>query len=109
MNLTYSGKDISGDEEIERLRKRLAAKSVRMKLLSKTYEGTYWPGTNSSYPISNLDHVVAADHLKFKSFSGKDIKVTGWVGEETDAKRDLWAEEYSDHALLYLEVLETMH
>lgn len=106
MNLTYSAKDISGQEEIERLGKRLAAKSVKMKLLSKTHEGTYWPGTNSSYPISNLDHVVAADHLEFKSFSGKDIKVSGWVDESTDSKRDQWAKQFSDHALLYFEVLE---
>lgn len=106
MSLTYSGKDISGKEEIERLRKRLSSKSVKMKLLSKTHDGTYWPGTNSSYPISNLDHVVAADHLEFKAFSGAEINVTGWVNEPTDAKRDLWADKYSDHALLYFVVQE---
>jgi hypothetical protein len=109
MNITYSGKDISGEEEIERLRKRLASKSVKMKLLTKTHEGTYWPGTNSSYPISNLDHVVAADHLGFKSFAGKEIKVSGWVDELTNMKKDQWAEIFSDHALLYFEVQEPIN
>ena len=37
-------------------------------------------GTNpqSSIPKSNLDHVVAAEHLKFQSFGGDQIKVRGW-------------------------------
>lgn len=106
MNLTYSDKDLSGEEEIARLTKRLASKSVGMRLLSKTHEGTYWPGTNSRYPVSNLDHVAAAEHLKFKQFSGKDIKVSGWVDESSNNKKDSWAEKFSDHALLYFEVQE---
>ncbi len=107
MNITYSSKDVSGEEEIERLKKRLSVKSVQMKILSKTTEGTYWPGSNSTYPISNLDHIIAASHLEFKKFSGKDVKVTGWVDEETDHERDLWSEKFSDHALLYFELQES--
>lgn len=106
MNLTYSKKDLSGEEEIARLTKRLASKSVGMKILSKTHEGTYWPGSDSTYPVSNLDHVVAAEHLKFKQFSGKDIKVSGWVDESSNTKKDKWTEKFSDHALLYFEVQE---
>jgi hypothetical protein len=106
MNLTYSNKDVSGDEEIARLKKRLAAKSVQMKLLTKTPEGTYWLGTNSSYYISNLDHVVAADHFDFKKFSGEEVRISGWVDEPTDSNRDRWTEQYSDHALLYLVIQE---
>ena len=106
MNITHSNKDFSGEEEIERLKKRLSVKSVQMKILSKTTEGTFWPGSNSTYSISNLDHIVAASHLEFKKFSGKDVKVTGWVDEETSHKKDLWSAKYSDHAILYFEVQE---
>ena len=53
---------------------------------------------------SNLDHVVAAKHLKFKSFGGKPVDVRGWVDETTDKKKDAWTRKYSDHALLYFEV-----
>jgi hypothetical protein len=46
MNLTYSKKDISAVEEIDRLKKRLGSKSVGMKILLKTATETYWPGSN---------------------------------------------------------------
>lgn len=104
MNLTYSKKDISGQEEIDRLQKRLGRTNVAMTIQSKAHMATYWPGTNSSYSPSNLDHVVAADHLEFKSFGGQPIDVRGWVDESTNAKKDAWTEKYSDHALLYFEV-----
>lgn len=104
MNLTYSKKDISGPEEIERLQQRLGHKNVAMKLLDKSSEVTYWPGTGSQYDPSNLDHVVAADHLVFKNFAGKNVDVRGWVDESTETKKDEWAARYSDHALLYFEV-----
>lgn len=103
MNLTYSKKDISAEEEIERLEKRLSSKSVKMRMLTKT-DSTYWPGSNSSYPVGNLDHVVAADHLQFRSFSGSEVSVRGWVDETTDSKRDAWVKKYSDHALLFFEL-----
>lgn len=104
MNLTYSKKDISGQEEIARLRKRLGHKSVSMRILSKSHGATYWPGSTSSYSASDLDHVVAADHLQFRTFGGVDVDVRGWVDEPSDAKKDAWAKKFSDHALLYFEV-----
>jgi len=105
MNLTFSKKDISAQEEIDRLSKRLAAKSVAMRILSKT-DPTYWPGSESDYPIGDLDHVVAVNHLRFKSFSGKEVDVRGWVEKSTDNQKDKWAEKFSDHALLFFEVQE---
>ena len=105
MNLTFSKKDISAQEEIDRLSKRLAAKSVSMRILSKT-DPTYWPGSQSDYPIGDLDHVVAANHLQFKSFSGTEVDVRGWVEKSTDNQKDKWAEKFSDHALLFFEVQE---
>jgi endonuclease/exonuclease/phosphatase family protein len=104
MNLTYSKKDVSALEEIERLKKRLNRKSVAMEILDKTSDETYWPGSNSKYNPGNLDHVVAAEHLKFKSFDSKPVSVRGWVEESTDAKKDAWTDSFSDHAILYFEL-----
>ena len=104
MNMTYSEKDISGKEEIDRLGKRLGHKSVAMDILDKSHDITFWPGSKSKYEPSNLDHVVAAEHLTFKSYGGAKVDVRGWVEEDTDAKKDAWAKKYSDHALLYFEV-----
>ena len=104
MNLTYSSKDISGGEEIDRLEKRLAHKSVAMSILDKSHTATFWPGSKSSFAPGGLDHVVAADHLNFKKFGGFSVDVRGWVDEPTDAKKDSWTKSFSDHALLFFEV-----
>ena len=104
MNLTYCSKDITGIEEIGRLRKRLAYKTVGMRILDKSQSATFWPGTGSKYAPSDLDHVAAADHLSFRKFGGVSVDVRGWVDEPTDAKKDAWARNFSDHALLYFEV-----
>jgi len=104
MNLTYSPKDVTADEEIARLKKRMGTSSVSMEVLEKSVEQTWWPGSGSSYPIGNLDHVVAASHLQFKQFSGKPVDVRGWTDKTTDTQRDDWTDKFSDHALLYFEV-----
>lgn len=101
MNLTYNDKDISGEEEIERLRRRAARKALAV--LSKSGP-TFWPGSGSRYSPSDLDHLVAADHLRFRSFGGHSIDLRGWPNEPTDAAKDRWVRNYSDHALLYAEV-----
>ncbi|MDH5700513.1 MAG: hypothetical protein OEZ41_11185 [Nitrospirota bacterium] len=102
MNLTFSTKDVSADEEVQRLQKRV--KSRKMQVLDKSYSETYWPGSRSSYAPGNLDHVVAADHLQFKAFGSAHIDIRGWPQETTPEKRDAWTRKYSDHALLYFEV-----
>jgi hypothetical protein len=102
MNLTFNPKDVTGPEEISRLSARAGRKA--MTLLNKTEPATWWPGSSSSLPPSNLDHVVAAKHLAFKSFAGNQIDVRGWPGEPTPAKKDAWTKKFSDHALLYFEV-----
>ena len=104
MNLSYSQKDVSAQEEIDRLKKRLSSKSVGMTMLPKTIEETYWPGSKSSYSTGNLDHVIAASHLSFKKFSGASVSVRGWVDKDSPLKKDQWTQKYSDHALLYFEV-----
>jgi len=104
MNLTYSDKDITGAEEIERLERRLGHRSVAMRIANKSAASTFWPGTTSRYDPSDLDHVVAADHLTFRNFGGAQVDVRGWVDESTDRAKDRWTKKFSDHALLYFEV-----
>lgn len=102
MNLTFSTQDVSADEEIQRLNKRV--KNRKMEVLAKSNPETYWPGSKSSYSPGNLDHVVAADHLQFKAFGSAQIDIRGWPQETTPEERDAWTRKYSDHALLYFEV-----
>lgn len=101
MGMDYTGRnfDIAGSDEIAELRR--AAKARGMKLLDKTSTATYW---HPRYGQSDLDHVVAAGHLKFKQFAGKDVQVSGWTDYSTDTEIEAWTESYSDHAILYVEV-----
>ena len=55
-------------------------------------------------PPSNLDHVFASDHLKFRVFrrpadggDAEGVAVRGWVDQPTPAKKDDWIVKYSDH------------
>jgi len=102
LNLTYSDNDLTGPEEVKRLGKKVSR--AQMTLLDKDEPATYWPGSRSSYPVGNLDHVVAANHLQFKDFGGSPIKVIGWPQEATPEAMDAWSKKYSDHAMLYFEV-----
>lgn len=102
MNLTFSSKDLSPEEELDRLKARCPYR--KLKVLDKSEPVTYWPGSKSTIPPTNLDHVVAADHLKFKSFGGVPVSVRGWPQEQTDADKDTWAAKFSDHAMLFFEV-----
>lgn len=105
MGMDYFGsdKDISADRERAELAR--SASRRKMRVLTKTYENTYWSKT---YGENNLDHVVAAKHLKFKSYGGKDIRMSGWTDHVNEpsagTKIAKWVKKYSDHALLYLEV-----
>src|SRR5690606_35744036 len=103
MNLTYSDKDLSAAEEIERYRRRFAYKGMR--LLSKSAGATWWNGPGSSYAPSDLDHAFASNHLQFTPFDGAEIAVRGWPEEPTDAAKQDWIDRHSDHALLYGEVV----
>ena len=99
MNYFGSDKDIAGEREVKELEK--AAKRRGMRLLDKTYDGTYW---SARYGESNLDHVVAMDHIEFKTFGGKSVQVSGWPDKPSEREKAAWVEKYSDHALLYFEV-----
>jgi hypothetical protein len=56
------------------------------------------------YGDSDLDQVVAAEHLEFKQFQGNSVRVSGWPDEPTEQKKAEWVATYSDHALLYFVV-----
>ena len=91
----------AGDELI-----KLAKQAGRsgMRVLSKSAPNTWSNGSKSKIPPSNLDHVVAATHLKFRSQAGADVAVRGWPELATPAEQDKWIGEHSDHGFLYLEV-----
>jgi exonuclease III len=105
MGLTYLIKEhnLKPEVELDKL-DRLAAKS-KMRRLTKDEPFSWWNGPTSRMPKSNLDQVVAANHLKFKLFANNaEIKVFGWPKEPTPAAQGAWIKKYSDHGLLYLEV-----
>jgi hypothetical protein len=78
----------------------------KMRVLAKDSHASWWNGPESSLPPSNLDHVIAANHLKFTKFGDAEVSALGWPKEASPAKQGQWIEKYSDHALLYFEVQE---
>ena len=104
LDYPYSKHDIPAEEEIHELKRRAKHHSKKMRVLEKNADATWCGGSGSKYPPSNLDHVVAADHLSFRQFGGAEVDVRGWPQEATKAARDKWTKKYSDHALLYFEL-----
>lgn len=102
MGMDYRGKkhDISGMEEIAVLTKKVGGRR-RMSVIPKTAANTWNNGSKSKYPPSNLDHVVAANHIQF---ANSRIVVKGWPEEPTVNKKDKWIEKFSDHAYLTFSV-----
>lgn len=89
---------VTEEQEIGRLEHEAAKRNMRV--LSKTSDVTW---RNERGTTSNLDHVLAADHLSFTSFGGKDVAVRGWP-ELPEGEQEAWIGKFSDHALLYFEV-----
>lgn len=105
MNLTYSDKDVSWQEELARYEDRLS-RSGDLELLEKTAPYTWWGGTDS-YPPSNLDHCFASENLSFQEMGdGAKVEVRGWPELEGEEEQKDWISEHSDHAMLYGEVLK---
>lgn len=78
-----------------------------LKRLTKP-AGTYYSKT---YGISDLDHIIASDHLAFVGQNNygelekSDIKLDGWrkhLGNQ--AEMDKYVDQISDHCLLYCEL-----
>lgn len=121
MGMDYRGKkyDIPAHAELDKLDKDIKRKSVKMRRLTKSTANTWSNGSSSSYSPSNLDHVIASDHLTFKAWKSKEpinettdthvegkseVDVRGWVDQTTIAKQDKWISEFSDHSYLYFEI-----
>ncbi|MFQ5775000.1 MAG: endonuclease/exonuclease/phosphatase family protein [Kiloniellaceae bacterium] len=104
MGLAYPfDQDIPAEVELRRLDGR--ASRNRMRRLGKSAPHTYWNGPGSAIPPGDLDHVVAAKHLRFKTFRGTgEVDVRGWPELDTDQEKARWIDRFSDHALLYLEI-----
>jgi len=60
-------------------------------------------------PPSNLDQVVAADHLQFKTINDTDVTVLGWPKEGSPTSQGEWIKDHSDHGCLYFEVQKVGH
>ena len=95
-------KSIAATVELQKLDQQ--AKKAKMRRLPKDEPATWNNGSQSTIPPSDLDHIVAADHLKFRSFGNAEVTVRGWPKEPTSSTKDQWIREYSDHGLLYFEV-----
>ena len=105
MGMEYPfGKAISAKTEIKKLAHKEAQK-VKMRFLKKDEPASWWNGSKSKILPSNLDQVVASDNLKFKKYSGAEVTVLGWPKESTSEKKDKWIKRYSDHGIIYFEVL----
>lgn len=99
MGMNYEGKekDISNDLEVEIVTKRFKRRG--MLRIEKNHSTTFNNGSDSAYPQTDLDHVFAAKHLKFKPVTGNGfVDVGGWAKFTDIAKQDKWIEDFSDHA-----------
>ena len=101
----YSPDLVTIDKEIEVLTEKLDRRG--MKALKKSHPHTFYNGSNSKYPPSNLDHVFAAEHLTFDVISGGDVnvRVAGWAEKSSTSDKNRWVEQYSDHAPLIFTLL----
>lgn len=103
-------RNIRPELELQKWDKYAAKVKIGMRRLPKSHAATFFNGSTSSLPPSNLDHVYASTNLKFKKFGTSadgeaiEVAVRGWVNEPTDAKKDEWIGKFSDHSLLYFEV-----
>lgn len=100
MDYYRSTNDIPGDREIDVLTAKFATR--KMDRLEKSAPFTWYNGSTSSYPPSNLDHVFAAQHLEFEAVDGGAavVEVGGWAERASVSERDDWISSYSDHAPL---------
>jgi hypothetical protein len=81
-----------------------------MRRLVKSHDASWLNGSRSSVSPSNLDHVVATTNLACRQYRQPaggyaEVSVRGWVTKFTDGEKDTWSREYSNHSLLFFEVM----
>ena len=66
-----------------------------------------WYNGSSGYVPTNLDHVVASDHMDIRSATNgpNNISLFGWP-KLPQSQWNSWFTQFSDHALLYFEIWE---
>lgn len=105
MGMDYPfNREITFKNELKKL--SATAGKTKMKVLSKNSNYTWWNGPSSKYKPMNLDQVIASKQLQFTLFNKKEVDVRGWVKEKTDADKQNWISNFSDHSLLYFEILK---
>jgi hypothetical protein len=110
MGMDYPfNRSIDAGIELQKWDRFAGRPKISMRRLVKTHDASWFNGSTSSLPPSNLDHVYASSNLNFKVFPRSDgtsanVSVRGWVDETADAKKDAWIGRFSDHSLLYFEV-----
>jgi hypothetical protein len=97
-------KEIEAPFEIKKLEDD--AKKVGMRRLLKDKPCTWRGKAKNKIAFSDLDQVVAAGHLKFKKYGNSEVTVKGWPELSTKTEQDDWNIKYSDHGLIYLEVVK---
>ena len=107
LGLSFSDSDITLANEVARVKEMYSSRWDRMPVRAKSHDVTFWNGPGSSSPPSDLDHVAAAEQIRFAGVAGADVEVKGWPERATDAQKAKWIRDYSDHALLRFEVLGT--
>lgn len=92
---------VQGGEEIRALSS--FAMQNNMQLLAKEHDNSW---TNGKM-VSNLDHAIASNNLRFTNFSNSNgdyqVRVEGWQQLEGQERAD-FIKQVSDHCALYIEV-----
>ena len=107
----YSKKmDLSSEDEIARIASWAKRRNMVLLCKEKTSIGNSdkevtWYNGSSGYVPTNLDHVVASEHLQIRSQGNGpfEISILGWP-KLAQSDWNNWFIKYSDHALLYFEV-----
>ncbi len=96
--------DVEAHHELRWLDGRL--KSRKLRRLSKTVAWTWNPNPyKSTYPRSDLDHVIASTSLDFSTFkNGASVRVDGPDENSTPEEIQAYREHFSDHSALYIEI-----
>lgn len=103
-------RNIEAELELKKWDNYAKRKSIGMRRLAKSHPASWSNGTGSSYPPSNLDHVYASTNLRFRTFGGPadhpvEADLRGWVSLPPGPRQDAWLAEFSDHALVYFELV----
>ncbi len=105
MRLSFSPVGVSQEEEIARTARRFERSGMR--LLRKSHPASFNKGSGSTLGPSDLDHVIAAQHMQFADQGdGAEVRVAGWAELDDVAAQDDWIARYSDHAPLIFTVME---